>query len=80
MKNSFNKFVVGTDPGIDDLIALALLQKLSPDFEHALLPTFGNVTGDLAESNCVEYIEYCAPSWSLLETSSFPLNNSAISF
>lgn len=46
------KLIVSTDPGIDDIIALALLSKLSPVANHALLPCFGNGPVELIAKCC----------------------------
>lgn len=68
------KLLVSTDPGIDDIIALALLAKLSPNAEHALLPCFGNGPVDIIANNAIEFIKFCAPNWLLAPNSQSPEN------
>ncbi len=68
------KLIVSTDPGIDDIIALALLSKLSPVANHALLPCFGNGPVELIAKNAAEFIKYCAPNWLMAPNSELPEN------
>lgn len=68
------KLLVCSDPGIDDLIALALLVKLSPMANHALLPSFCNGPVEIIAKNAYEFIKYCAPNWRLASNSKSPEN------
>lgn len=67
-------FIVSTDPGVDDLVALALLYKLSPEASHTLLPTFANGPIDTISKNAEEFIAYCAPGWTMAPACSLPLS------
>lgn len=59
MKN----FTVISDPGIDDLIALALLYKLAPKASHCLISSFGNAPENITAQNAKEFISLVAPYW-----------------
>ncbi len=71
MKN----FTVLTDPGIDDLVALVLLHKLTSNAAHCLVSTFGNATENITAQNTKEFISFVAPTWQFMHGSSNPLNN-----
>lgn len=70
MKN----LTVITDPGIDDLVALVLLNKLSPKTECSLVATFGNASEEITARNAKEFISFVAPSWKFIDGSNLPLN------
>ncbi len=76
MASSFQpgSFVVATDPGVDDLVALALLHKLSPESSHALIPTFANGPIEIIAKNAEEFISYCAPKWTMGPSCDLPLS------
>jgi len=57
------KFTIISDPGIDDLISLLLLNKLSPTLEHTLVSTFGNVPENHTSRNAQEFVAFAAPHW-----------------
>lgn len=63
-----------TDPGIDDLVALVLLYKLSPKAEVSLIATFGNAPKEITARNVKEFISFVAPSWKFIDGSNLPLN------
>ncbi len=62
-----------TDPGVDDIIALLLLSKLSPNTTHAVLATFGNVQREYTSKNAKEFIAGVAPHWEFILGSETPL-------
>lgn len=70
MKN----LTVVTDPGIDDLVALALLYKLSPRSKINLMATFGNASEEITARNVKEFVSFVAPSWEFTDGSNLPLN------
>lgn len=51
-----------TDPGVDDLIALALLSKLYQG-DCTLISSFGNVSHDYTSLNTKEFLSFVAPQW-----------------
>jgi purine nucleosidase len=60
MKN----FTIISDPGVDDLIALSLLNKLTPKSKNMAISSFGNVPVKYTNKNIKEFIECFAPGWS----------------
>jgi len=68
MKN----ITVITDPGIDDLVALLLLYKLSPNKTNTIVSTFGNATEQLTARNAKEFITFVAQSWQFASGSKLP--------
>ncbi len=62
MKNN-ETYMVVSDPGVDDVIALLLLSKLSPVQEHVLVSTFGNAPEEYTGQNAKEFISFAAPHW-----------------
>jgi len=70
MKN----FTIISDPGIDDLISLVLLHKLSPQTKNCLISTFGNATEEITSRNAKEFISFVANSWQFMHGSKLPLN------
>lgn len=66
-------FVVITDPGIDDLIALLLLYKLAPKFKNTIISSFGNVPESNTFENAREFIATAGLSWQLMHGSALPL-------
>lgn len=70
MKN----FTIISDPGIDDLVALALLYKLLPKSKNCLIATFGNSSEEITSQNAKEFISFIANSWQFIDGSTLPLN------
>ena len=64
-----------TDPGIDDLVALVLLYKLSSKTSNCLVSTFGNAPEEITARNAKEFISFVAPHWQFMHGSSIPFNN-----
>ncbi len=62
MKN-IETYTVVSDPGVDDIIALLLLSKLSATGEHTLVSTFGNAPEEYTAQNAKEFISFVAPHW-----------------
>ena len=65
-------FSVITDPGVDDLIALTLLSKLSKN-NNSIISTFGNVSLKFTDKNTKEFILLVAPEWSYFKGAELPL-------
>jgi purine nucleosidase len=63
-----------TDPGIDDVIALALLKKMEPEIPVTVVPTFGNAPLETTSKNAEDFILSSAPHWNLAEGSGVPQN------
>jgi inosine-uridine nucleoside N-ribohydrolase len=66
-------YTITTDPGIDDLVALLLLAKLTPGAHHCLVSSFGNAPINVIGRNAREFISFAAPQWSYYEGASTPL-------
>ena len=62
MKNS-KTYTIVSDPGVDDIIALLLLSKLSPAPTHMLVSTFGNAPEEYTARNAQEFVSFVAPHW-----------------
>lgn len=69
-------FTVITDPGIDDLIALLVLNKLSPKSKNHVVSAFGNVPEKYGFQNAKEFICLTAKKRDLVHGSGFPLSGS----
>ncbi|MEK7095989.1 MAG: nucleoside hydrolase [Patescibacteria group bacterium] len=65
-----------TDPGIDDLVALALLHKLAPTAKNHLVSTFGNAAEKITAINAKEFIAFAAPHWKFVSGASKPFSGS----
>lgn len=72
-RSFMNPITIVSDPGIDDIVGLLLLSKLSPNAPHALIATFGNVPIDYTFQNAKEFIAAVSPTWSVTKGSSAPL-------
>jgi len=70
MKN----FTIVSDPGIDDLVALLLLYKLSLNSTNTLVSTFGNAKEDITSINAKEFISFVAKNWNFIHGAAIPLN------
>ena len=69
------KITIISDPGIDDLVALVLLYKLSSKTSNCLVSTFGNAPEEITAKNAKEFIFFVAPNWQFMRGSSAPYNN-----
>jgi inosine-uridine nucleoside N-ribohydrolase len=65
---------VVTDPGIDDIIALSLLDKLVPGSPVNIIPTFGNAPVEVTGQNAREFISAVAPHWKFINGAGIPQN------
>lgn len=67
-------YIITSDPGIDDLVALMLLTKLTYGQSHCLVSSFGNAPVDVTGKNAQEFISFVVPQWSYYQGASKPLN------
>ena len=72
MKKIINYTII-SDPGVDDILALLLLKKLSPASKNTLISTFGNVPEKYTAENAKEFIQNFAPDWNFISGSKSPL-------
>lgn len=70
-----NNFTIISDPGIDDLVALSLLYKLTPRANCCLVSTFGNASEEITGKNAREFISFVASKWQFMHGSSMPYNH-----
>lgn len=70
MKN----ITVVSDPGVDDVVALALLAKLLPKVQNHLIACFGNAPQHFTARNAQEFIAYAASEWRYSDGSKMPYN------
>lgn len=70
--DNISKIII-SDPGVDDIIALRLLQKLTPQIPHVLISTFGNVAEEYTARNAQEFIEVSVGGWRLFRGPNAPL-------
>lgn len=66
-------YTIITDPGVDDLVALTLLNKLDPE-RNSLISSFGNVPLEFTDQNAREFIAHSAPHWDYHKGSEKALN------
>ncbi|MDO9231733.1 MAG: nucleoside hydrolase [bacterium] len=66
-------YTIISDPGVDDILALLLLKKLSPASKNTLISTFGNVPEKYTAQNAKEFIQNFAPNWNFMSGSKSPL-------
>ncbi len=67
-------FVLVSDPGIDDVVALMLFRKLQGKGDHVFLSTFGNAAQDYTFQNAKEIVALFDHEWKVFRGSSVPLN------
>jgi len=67
-------YLIASDPGIDDMVALLLMAKLAPAEKHCLIASFGNAPITYTGANAREFISFAAPTWTYVEGSALPLN------
>jgi inosine-uridine nucleoside N-ribohydrolase len=66
-------YTIISDPGVDDILALLLLKKLSPASKNTLISTFGNVPEIYTAENAKEFIQNFALDWNFMSGSKSPL-------
>lgn len=70
MKN----FTIVSDPGIDDLVGLVLMYKLSPNLKNCLVSSFGNGAHEITSRNAKEFIAFVANNWLYVDGAKLPLS------
>jgi purine nucleosidase len=63
-----------SDPGIDDMIALALLETLTKGQSQTLVSTFGNAPEQVTSTNACEFVGCVAPYWDVMRGVALPLS------
>lgn len=71
MKDSI---AIVSDPGVDDMVALVLLDKQLPGGTKQLISTFGNVAGELTAKNARDFVRAMAGGWQFQKGADLPLN------
>ncbi len=66
--------IIVSDPGIDDMVALLLLAKLSEGAKHCLVSSFGNAHEAIISQNAKECVGFAAPQLLYLQRSSMPMH------
>jgi inosine-uridine nucleoside N-ribohydrolase len=62
--NSLSSIAVVSDPGLDDLLAFALLSKLVPKAPKQIVSTFGNMPAAVTTQNTQDFVGLADSSWS----------------
>ncbi|MFE7797985.1 nucleoside hydrolase [Nocardia sp. NPDC057440] len=65
-----------TDPGVDDMIALVLLDKLAAGRRKTLVSTYGNVDGDTTAKNGREFVSFIGGEWEFRRGADLPESRS----
>jgi inosine-uridine nucleoside N-ribohydrolase len=63
-----------SDPGVDDAVALVLLDKLAQKQSKLLLATFGNNTAAITTKNAVDFSAYMQGDWAFRPGATLPLS------
>lgn len=68
--------VIVSDPGIDDAVALVLIEKLLPGVPKLLISTFGNAAGTITANNSRDIARLLGNNWRYLQGPELPLSGS----
>lgn len=63
-----------SDPGVDDAVALVLLEKLAPEAQKLLVATFGNNTARITGRNAADFAAYMQKNWRYRPGAALPNN------
>jgi len=63
-----------SDPGLDDLLALTLLDKLTKNTPKQLVSTFGNMSAEVTAQNAQDFVSLAGRSWQYRSGPSLPQN------
>lgn len=63
-----------SDPGVDDMVALVLLNKLARKQRKILVSTFGNHNADITGKNSEAFAAYMQDQWQYRSGAALPLN------
>lgn len=68
------ELTVISDPGVDDVIALMLLERLAPKARKLLVSTFGNNEAGVTDKNARDFVAYKQGKWSYRAGATLPLS------
>lgn len=80
MKNLSQDIVAITDIGVDDALALVLLDKLAAHQRKIIVPTFGNTSANVVEKNAREFAAYMQHEWYFHQGAVLPLSGRPATF
>ena len=63
-----------SDPGVDDILALVLLERLAAKREKLLISTFGNCNASVSEQNCQAFVGLMQGGWRYMQGARLPRN------
>jgi purine nucleosidase len=63
-----------SDPGVDDMVALVLLDKLANKQRKLLVSTFGNNRADIIAKNAKAFVAFAQDEWEYRPGAALPLN------
>lgn len=63
-----------SDPGVDDMVALSLVEKIVPRANKLLVSTFGNAPASDTTRNCRNFVNFVKNTWSFQKGARLPLN------
>lgn len=66
--------VIVSDPGIDDAVALVLVDKMLPEVPKLLLSTFGNASGETTAKNARDISKFLGNNWRFEPGPDLPIN------
>lgn len=69
-----NDLVIISDPGVDDAVALVLIDKMLPGIPKLLISTFGNAPGDITGKNSQDIVNFLGNDWHYKRGPELPLN------
>ncbi len=72
-----NSITIISDPGVDDLVALALLNVLTPGVPKQLVSTYGNISADVTAANAQSFVAAMGDEWSYRRGADMPSNGVA---
>jgi inosine-uridine nucleoside N-ribohydrolase len=80
MNNLSQNIIAVTDIGVDDALALVLLDKLAVGQQIIIVPTFGNTKADIVEKNAREFAAHMQREWYFHRGPVMPLNGRPTTF
>lgn len=69
-----NDLVIVSDPGIDDAIALVLIEKLLPGVPKLLISSFGNAAGSIIAKNAQDIANLLGDNWRFERGADLPVS------
>lgn len=80
MKSLSRDVIAITDIGVDDALALVLLDKLAADRRKVIVPTFGNTSAKITEKNASDFASHMQHGWHFHQGTVLPLNGRPAAF